>query len=244
MNHNIRIVPFFDQGRQLWRNWTHIKNYTYYIKYGDVPSNVQGRVNGFERNWNQDYCFALGAFDNMKMIGFANGAFLNGPGSFHFNLDEHISDIVVLPKYQGLHIGTDLLNRMVDILSFSQSYINLGATDGSAAFYTHNGFTDVSSYYARLLFRKDTQPPINKVIPMFYGKDNKPKKSFARPHFVYVDDTATIAGEIYQPNTPLIVGRENNKISTELNREMNNFLEIQNNKIISFQSPQNIYHQR
>ena len=82
--------------------------------------------------------FAVCAYDGEKIVGFGR---LIGDGAMFL----YVQDVMVLPEYQSQKIGTEIMNRIVNVISDYKAFnpylrAYLGASKGKEKFYEKFGF--------------------------------------------------------------------------------------------------------
>ncbi|MBR4892288.1 MAG: GNAT family N-acetyltransferase [Alphaproteobacteria bacterium] len=136
MKKEITIVPIFNQAApKIWEDFLRIRTETrrkiYNIETCPQEQNIAMLL--FQSSWEKpSKNFAFGAYDNDNMIGFISGTF-----------DTHLATIqhlYVLPQYQGLHIGAQLLSSAESAISVDRNNVELVSMTKAEAFYKKYGY--------------------------------------------------------------------------------------------------------
>lgn len=157
----ITLQPIFDQSAPgIWDDLMRIRIVTVRKKYNTKMSDetIARAMTAFRDSWRRlSFNFAFGAYDGDKMIGCIAGDVQQRTG--------YIRHLYVLPEYQGLHIGTRLLNAAQTAVAVTANQTDLVALPGAETFYRAHGYK--SPYDSNTYIRPVTAPHCE-TVPMFH----------------------------------------------------------------------------
>lgn len=193
---NIKFVPIFDQSAdKIWSEFVRIEMLC------DAQYGFENEANSIYEShvceWRtQKYNFAFGAYDGVKMVGFANG-YRDGTNGMYLH------NLYVDPKYQGMKIGTQLLLQSERAATLYSDKMTLMALKESvAAFYEKYGYHTHNRRY----MMKTLPEQVLGVVPVFQPKaklkvkietvfpDIVLEKCKNRPLFIYQAPKGEISG--------------------------------------------------
>ena len=130
----IKIVPIFNQTGPIWEDFLRIRvaamrgNYNF-----DMPVDaIVVAMKQLNDSWSRlSFNFAFGAYYDGAMVGCIHGAVQNKIAK--------IEHLYVLPGFQGMHVGSGLMNATKSATSIGANRIELTALAGAETFYKHIG---------------------------------------------------------------------------------------------------------
>lgn len=196
---DFEIVPIFNQHDEIWHDFLYIEmmcdksmgyNYNAYDKHSVLSNH--------EKDWkNNDYNFAFAAYRKTEMIGFAKG-FLDVAET------TYLDNLYVLPKYQGIGIGSELLTQVEKTSALISNCLSLMPLNSAVNFYKHNGYGwgdycgDMGKYLSCFS---------DSVVPVFQWKKQKFQVKFSvkvdsnllkqnkyQPVFAYINEFGKVDG--------------------------------------------------
>lgn len=152
---NIDILPVFNQAApNFWDNLLQLRIATLKQTYNlSVSASSQdAAMREFKNTWaDSSSKFAFCAFSRKKLVGSINGYFKGGV--------MYISHLYVLPRYQGNHIGSNLINAAIAAGAFACKQLDLTSMTGAETYYQKLGFVSpygTNHYVKAITKRTDT----------------------------------------------------------------------------------------
>lgn len=158
---DISVYPIFNQEEPgVWDDFLRIRIATMLVNY-DIPmtaQEIQDAYDEYARDWRTlSHNFAFGAYDDVYMIGYINGA-----------IKSHVAEIFnlyVLPEYQGQKIGRHLLAAADRAVAPFVNKIHLVSWPGAEQFYRQQECQPIDGTKE---FTKTVEPAVCCTVPIFH----------------------------------------------------------------------------
>ena len=193
-----QFVPIFNQSRQIWTEFVHIECVTdeEMLDYYTDKEGKKRIMHNYAFKWRASkYSFAFAAYHDEQMIGFVDG-YLESRNEMW------LDSLYVLPKYQKMGIGTNLLKMAERTSSIVANRINLIPLSESKNFYIQK-----NGYGYRGYMGKDLSDFATGVVPVFqwikrnfnFAMNVKVdgymlRKNEHQPTFVYLNERGQVDG--------------------------------------------------
>lgn len=208
---DIQIFPVFDQSAPgVWYDFASIRTESAVVKYPSLATqeSISGYLEDCESSWKKkSFNFAYAAYHDDKMVGFIQGDVVDRVG--------YIRDLFVLPEYQKMRIGHNLLTNAETAAAMGARDLDLVSLVYAEPFYKAHGYTTL--YGSNRLGKPTSQHglsyatlPIFKCTPKviqaceYIAKQNGVKfdktlvSKLHRPMFIYAGHNQRIDGYIVQ----------------------------------------------
>ena len=197
----IKIFPIFNQAApRVWDDFLRIRTITRQHNYNinSSPTDINDALTEFKENWSRpSQNFALAAYDNNEIIGFVSGTY-NAKIA-------RIQHLYVLPQYQGMHIGRQLLDAAESAISVNTTQVDLISMGTSDKFYEKHGYKSYTqtNHYNKTVKNAGhcTVTPVFRCTPTLI-------KQFAKLSNTTPNEFDT--QKIAQTRTPLFIYRDTN----------------------------------